>query len=1279
MNLNEHIIVEEYDTRAIFVLHTLPTHGNLLLNGAIMKKGDKFTQANLRDGTLQYQHTRNEGSKEPYARDEFKFKVPLNDKDFLLPTTERSPCLPATGVPKDGIFTFPIIITVLPAPVEIRNREITIMEDATYCLTRGDLFYSSDTKEVDKYFKKPDVVVQKSESQVFHRWKRFVGPDSYENAGKNAPPGSEATTWVYDAENSAVKNIKNTSNYSGMVTTETSQSFKLGATLSSNANDDDLIGLVAAYVEEGGVPTTYSVVRAGGFNGDTLKGTPVTTWAIIRTTGNSRTVVLDGSSKAPNLNGMVKGQAWSKLGKTRVEIKRIGNVIEARTSQFSGVDEAGITLPVTEVDEATLLTFTLPAPFDQPAQYGLAALSQQNALFEDIQWAELPYPPVEPPEPDPTVDPLFERFPITYTVTAKSTEKLAKFMFNGAPLTIGTTFTNYDIYSNKLCVVGQFVGGGVESFRFTACVNDYKCTNGTFKVNVKPWPYPEVENNSVTMEECSEITLTEKHMLYTVEFGSTDEQIQITLDPAKTLEVNPNGQTEITPTTFTMADVKAGKVKLIHHCNTEVWREVFYFDICTQKGKCVKKPFYITITPIPVDPGPPPDNVAVSQQGCTYKLNFYGQWAPSGQCGIWTEIKGRVIPEPEEPGQIIYVPDALPKPVTIIAVPDDDGNLGWAESPIPFPQQPKPEDGCPIVEVVPNTDNSKSLIELDLWAKVYSSTPVMFDLIVGGAKLISSQPIDEVIKNPSAGSQKFQLKVPTAQLANGPVRVVFLNDHGSDAKSGQTRDLYVRSITVNGQVYGPGSFNGVSSGTLISTNQYAETPTGPYQMAPYLSSPYSCATDLKGTKWLADRNGQWFPVEQPAPVDWTPVIKAGPHLVAVDRVDQIPAKWPGPVYVRPENNVYTPVEDELAPIPNPFTETYALDDFAWIGANEYYLKYGTTFDIYFFSNRHYVRYDIMPEGGNQLFIPNSGLTGVYNDGILGIKTNNDSKQPTTRTSSIWSAMGKFPRPFCQIVSPISTMWDGMAVTASSQPASNDPRNNGLNPHHRGEYMVKVGGTESYVGFVASQRPVGVPEKWTGPRTYNPQTNQYFSNKEYDVFGSEPAVWSYEGFGSAPSQMRATLNQANMHTKAQAAGTNTGTYNPWLHFESWKINQKAPVGTKKPVGWANAHLSMLDSTSIIQSKQVEFGGTVQARPPMRDTTWTFRVRAYDIATGEIKFRTYKVHWNAKGTDAKGRTKVTTDTTVGVPGGFLPPKPKSAVCFFDDFGKVGNCKILDNNGK
>jgi len=1321
MNLHEHAVIEEYDKYAIFELTKIPTRGNLLLDGVIMKVGSRFTQGDLRNGNLKYKHTANEGMAK-IAYDAFFFRVPINDKAVVDENTKYSKCLPVSGGPKGGEFKFPIIITVLPYPQELRNVEINIMEDQTVCLNKGHLFYSSDTKEVQQYFKKPDVQIEKGGNEAFYFWKRFAGDVSFENVSKNAPPSSDAHTWAYNAETRGIYNIKNTSNYTGMVTTRTSESFMMASTMSSNAADDDVIGMVVAYAEEDGVPTTISVVRSGGWNGT---GASTLTWAIIQTKGNNRTILKNGSDTAKNLLGNTKGQAWDKLGYSRVEVKREGTKIIAKCSQFSGATN-GAPNAVTAIDDSTTMEFTLPAPFNLPCQYGLSAMSQAGATFDDIEWAELPYPPADPPEPDPTLDPMFERFPITYTVSSKSSEASAEFLLNGKPMKPGDTFTNGDISNGLICVKGKNAGAGAEFFSFSACVNSVKCTSGTFKVKVTPWPYPKMEKNSATMEECSEITINDKNMLFTVEFGSTDSDIKITLNETQTAADNPDGRVEVIPKTFTMADVKAGTVRLKHACDTVVWTEKLTFDVCTNHNKCVSKPFYVKITPIPVEEEPAPDNIQVSEQGCVYKLNFYGVWAPVGDCGLWADLKGRVLPEPknEPTGKILYVKHALPEPVTLVALPKPEKPTEnkWFKSPVQLPAQPEPSDGCEPLPPEPTpaqlpTELQDYIIEMEAWGD-YGAGPPLFDVIatqaVGGMKWIArDEPISDLKEHGQKGRQYFSWRVPAAVWGNGRDIVI---DYVQNEPPGAAtdRNMYLYWVKVNGKLY---DFGG--SGRYIDRADVErrglnydhcrwtisdDFPLPPYQLpAPVPAEkpdtvakqkvPAKCFTDPKtGTKWITDQNGVYHPVGKPTDkledFDATPLIKTQPFLVEVEDLASVPAEWPGPVLHKPTNSVYTKVNDEYVHVKQPFTESYKLDEFQFIGANEFWLQHGATFDFFLFSNRFYVRFDIMGEYGhsiieqsNPIIMDLGGSLVGSGASILGNRTNNYNNQ--NRTSRIPNAMGMWPRRYCQVVSPITTMWDGMIQNSTSMPYYHDRNNNGMNPYHHGTYLIKLAGTESYAGFVASQRPKLVPERWTGTKFWNPDTKKGFGLvKNQKVWHDMTTVWSHSGYGSAPSQMEGVRNNGyGTHTQAIAyGGIEFGTYNPWLHFESWKIPQNTAFNPPEaPRGWCNGMLTFLDYSSIYDSKEMRNGGPVESSPPRKDYTMEFKVRGYDIATGEEKFRTYRVHWNATGTNKKGQTKATTDATTTGLTGFLPPKPKTAVCYFDDFNVPGNCRILDDKGK
>lgn len=1283
MNQHQNIIVEEYDLRAIYQVTQLPTHGNLLLNGKLMKVNERFTQADVRAGTLQYQHTKNEGNVSS-AYDFFKYIIPLSDTEKLTPQTPRSDCLPDATIPKDGIYTFPINIVCLPFPKEIRNKEMSIMEDELKCLNRNWLFYSSDTPQINKYFGKPAEPVSPTENNIFNTWKRFSGPIVYENAGKDAPASSDAKRWEFDPTNSAIRITNNSPSYTGMVNLTQSESFRMKSTLSSAAKDDDLIGIIVAYAEVGGVPQTIAAVRSGGFNGTG------NTWFLMMTNGNNRTIIAQNNMAAPNAFGNTKSQNWATLGKTQIEVVRKGNTITAKTSQFS-YTTVGVNNAVLPLDDSTTITYTIPSGsvFDGPAQYGFSALSQQYATYEDMEAVEIP-PPVVPPVPDPPTDPLWERFPVTYTVTYLSLMDKAEILLNGVKMKIGDKFTHKDLDEGKVCVQGLFTGAGKEYFGFSACVNEFKCTAGRFNIKVIEWPYPEVENNYAEMDECSEITLTPDQLKYVVDFGSTDDQISITLNPERTQFINnDNNKVEIIPAVFTQADVNNGLVKLKHHCGDDptIWMERLMFDVCTQKGKCRELSLLVKIIPLPVEYPPVEPGVSTSSAGCTYKLNFYGVWEPVGECGLWVKVLGRILPDPAtlEPGQIVYVPNAPQGPVTLVVV---DGE--FVQLPFNIADQPV-GDECSTTPIAPNTTKDEYLVQVKLEGGADTSRVEVtnldktYELVLSKSKTVGenfTQIFTLRIPKNKAGNPRFAVRptgvanVKTAAASPKPTKLVWIRINNISYKP---KDLYFadkKYFDANPGYY-TNQINTVnpkttkSSGVMsyITGDHYVSPPGALTETGtPYLSQPGTCFVSDTGTKFVAGPDGTYRPVCDTAvpgscnilDTDMSPIIKAVPDYIL--QQDQPNVLVPGkPIYHKPTDTVYTPQPDGTAvPDEQTYTQSYALDEFAWIGPNEFWLPLNATFELFIFSSRFYVRYDIMNEHGQQTICQSDNRLWDFSLSTYGT--------PMFKQLQVSQSMSPYPITRAQKVFPMKTIYD--------QVGSNS---NDLNPYIKGQYYVKLAGTNSYAGFVASQRPVGSPDKTTKAPTGNVT---YTVPRDFIVGLDGGPVWSYSGFNDATAAGLKQYPGTGFNIPANEMingylGAGYGKYSPWLHYESFKMYGNTYYKpTKKFLGWTNATLSFMNYSTVKSQFDARNGGPINTKPPSTPTTYTFKIRGVDLVTGETKYRTYRVHWTATGKSATGATTATTDATVGIPGSFLPPKPKTAVCQFSTAtGSIGKCYILE----
>lgn len=206
-------------------------------------------------------------------------------------------------------------------------------------------------------------------SDVFNTWGRYAGPDWYPSG---TTPAGEATSWIYDSGNNNIRSTINSVNHIGFISPEDLSYYDLKVRVGSGSADDDLIGLVVAFVLDAGVPTTICAVRANGGSIGTRS------WALVKIAANVVTILADGTSLAPTAFKNPDAQGWQASGQTVIQIKRDNRTITATCSQF-GTDT---------IDPATELTYSIPMGdiFDTQCPYGFMCQSQTDSYFDTLDF-----------------------------------------------------------------------------------------------------------------------------------------------------------------------------------------------------------------------------------------------------------------------------------------------------------------------------------------------------------------------------------------------------------------------------------------------------------------------------------------------------------------------------------------------------------------------------------------------------------------------------------------------------------------------------------------------------------------------------------------------------------------------------------------------------------------------------------------------------------------------------------------------------------------------------
>lgn len=181
--------------------------------------------------------------------------------------------------------------------------------------------------------------------EQFSSWKRFSHSRSVQPANE-----TELASWEYIEETDTLRNLTNSATYVGMYSDKKYSDYVLKATLSSTNNDDDTIAVVGAFaIDANGFQHTLSFVRTpGGSKFDNITAGWFCVYNVCITNTefpdyNSSVIAVDtthitmGNGQLPGSGGATAGWGTVPNG-TRIHITRIGNLIEAKTTNWSDVN-----------------------------------------------------------------------------------------------------------------------------------------------------------------------------------------------------------------------------------------------------------------------------------------------------------------------------------------------------------------------------------------------------------------------------------------------------------------------------------------------------------------------------------------------------------------------------------------------------------------------------------------------------------------------------------------------------------------------------------------------------------------------------------------------------------------------------------------------------------------------------------------------------------------------------------------------------------------------------
>lgn len=210
---------------------------------------------------------------------------------------------------------------------------------------------------------------------VFQSWPRFEN-----NQYHTAPNGTGDTWtgnlshWSYNPEQERIEYGVNNEQHIGIVSDEAFDYFEFEATLQSTHSDDDSIGLVIAFVRDGGVNKALIAHRTHGGND------PRSGWGISYLEGSTLTVLTNES-----VGGTLSG--WSGRS-SRVRIDRTGDTIRASATPWNIFTDFQQEMLI-DLDASTIngtpTGFNLSV-FKGKQQYGYYVRSQQQTTYLDIDF-----------------------------------------------------------------------------------------------------------------------------------------------------------------------------------------------------------------------------------------------------------------------------------------------------------------------------------------------------------------------------------------------------------------------------------------------------------------------------------------------------------------------------------------------------------------------------------------------------------------------------------------------------------------------------------------------------------------------------------------------------------------------------------------------------------------------------------------------------------------------------------------------------------------------------
>lgn len=163
---------------------------------------------------------------------------------------------------------------------------------------------------------------------VFLYWRRFSHRAGYPQPG--VP--SELNDWTYDVANDVIRCTVNSVSHIGFVSPDKYNDYEFEVEVSSTDGDDDVIGIVLAFVEEGGVEQTLTAFRV-------LSSATSNTFQVHYNYGitGGRGIAGNKLGQETNPHANPNGNGWSGK-KSRIRAIRTGDIIKVSSTLLDSTE-----------------------------------------------------------------------------------------------------------------------------------------------------------------------------------------------------------------------------------------------------------------------------------------------------------------------------------------------------------------------------------------------------------------------------------------------------------------------------------------------------------------------------------------------------------------------------------------------------------------------------------------------------------------------------------------------------------------------------------------------------------------------------------------------------------------------------------------------------------------------------------------------------------------------------------------------------------------------------